>query len=158
MSGPALERIDRRAWLALALASSTSLTVGLAVTAVNIAFPAIERDFAGASRSTLSWGLTGYSITLASLLLMGGRLADQFGRRRVFRLGTAVFVLSSLALAVAPTPAAFVAGRLGQAVGAAFASPASLTLVLSRFPVSRRTTAVGTLSVNALALRYTSAL
>jgi hypothetical protein len=64
---PGGDRLDGRAWLALGLASSTSLVVGLAVTAVNVAFTSIERDFAGADRSSLTWGLTGHSIGLAWL-------------------------------------------------------------------------------------------
>ncbi|MFM2069781.1 MAG: hypothetical protein RLZZ623_44 [Actinomycetota bacterium] len=139
---PVNERVERQAWYALVLASSTWMIVGLAVTAVNVAFPAIEHDFAGASRSTLSWGLTGYSITLATLMLVGGRLADHLGRRRIFRTGLAVFIVASLALALAPSAWVFVAARLGQAVGAALSGPASLTLVIEKFPASRRLSAI----------------
>jgi EmrB/QacA subfamily drug resistance transporter len=136
--------VTTAAWRALGLASSTSMVVGIAVTAVNVAFPAIEHDFAGTSRSTLSWGLTGYNITLAALMLIGGRLADHVGRRRIFRLGLVVFLVASLALAAAPVAWVFVAARLGQAVGAAMAGPASLTLVIECFPPSRRLTAIAT--------------
>ena len=111
---------------------------------MNLAFPAIERDFAGTSRSTLSWGLTGYSITLASLMLVGGRLADRLGRRRIFRFGVALFTVGSVALALAPSAWVFVAARVTQGVGAAFSSPASLALVLPLFPASRRVTAIAT--------------
>ncbi|MEX0848337.1 MAG: MFS transporter [Ilumatobacteraceae bacterium] len=138
------EHVETEAWWALVLASATSMVVGIAVTAVNVVFPAIERDFAGASRSTLSWGITGYSIALASLMLIGGRLADRLGRRRVFRVGVAIFVIASLILALSPTAWVFVAARLGQAVGAALSGPASLSLVLERFPTSRRLSAIAT--------------
>lgn len=120
------------------------MVVGIAVTAVNVAFPAIEHDFAGASRSSLSWGITGYSITLASLMLLGGRLADHLGRRRIYRMGVAVFVVASLAVALAPVAGVFVVARLGQAVGAALSAPASLTLVIETFPSSRRVSAIAT--------------
>ena len=120
---PLKEHVETEAWWALVLASATSMVVGIAVTAVNVVFPAIERDFAGASRSTLSWGITGYSIALASLMLIGGRLADRLGRRRIFRIGVAVFVVASLVLALSPTAWVFVAARLGQAVGAALSGP-----------------------------------
>lgn len=143
-AGPPKEHVDTGAWWALVLASATSMVVGIAVTAVNVVFPAIERDFDGASRSTLSWGITGYSIALASLVLIGGRLADRLGRRRMFRTGVAVFVAASLVLALSPTAWVFVAARLGQAVGAALSSPASLSLVLERFPTSRRLSAIAT--------------
>jgi EmrB/QacA subfamily drug resistance transporter len=144
LNRPADEMVERRAWLALVLASSTSMVVGLAVTAVNVSFPAIERDFADASRSTLSWGLTGYSITLASLMLVGGRLADHLGRRMIYRSGVAVFIVASLALAVAPNALVFVCARFGQAIGAALAGPASLALILELFPDARRLSAVST--------------
>ncbi len=120
------------------------MVVGMAVTAVNVVFPAIEAEFSGASRTALSWGITGYSIALASLMLLGGRLADRAGRRRIFVTGVAVFCVASLALALAPTAWVFVAARLGQAVGAAMASPASLSLVLEQFPASRRPSAIAT--------------
>lgn len=140
------EEVERRAWFALVLAASTSLVIGLAVTAVNVAFPAIEKDFAGADRSTLAWGITGYSIGLASLLLLGGRLADHVGRRRVFSTGVSIFIIASLFLALAPNAWCFVGARLGQAVGAALLGPASLSLVLEGFPASRRLSAIATWS------------
>ena len=63
---PVREPVDTRAWWGLTLASATSMVVGMAVTAVNVVFPEIEAEFDGASRTTLSWGITGYSIALAS--------------------------------------------------------------------------------------------
>lgn len=144
IAGRGVERVDRQAWIALVIAASTSLVVGLGVTAVNIAFPAIEQDFAGASRSTLAWGLTGYSITLASLVVVGGRLADRLGRRRIYVIGVSIFSVSSVALALAPNAWVFVAARIAQGVGAAFSSPASLAMVLPLFPLSRRVTAIAT--------------
>lgn len=138
------DTVSRRAWWGLVLASTTSMVVSLAVTAMNLAFPAIERDFAGTSRSTLSWSITGYSITVASLMLAGGRLADRTGRRRVFRAGIGVFMVGSLALALAPNAWFLLGSRITQAVGAALLAPASLTLVLPMFPPARRMTAIAT--------------
>jgi len=138
------EAIPPAAWIALAVASSMGLVVGLAVTAMNIALPAIERDFDGASRSTLSWGITGYNISVASLMLLGGRLGDRMGRRRLFRGGVAVFSIASVALAAAPTPLLFVTARVGQGVGAAMLSPAALALILPLFPAGRQITAIAT--------------
>lgn len=143
---PVREAVAARAWWGLTLASATSMVVGMAVTAVNVVFPEIEAEFAGASRTTLSWGITGYSIALASLMLLGGRLADRVGRRRIFVVGVAVFCIASTALALAPAAWVFVAARIGQAVGAAMASPSSLSLVLEQFPVSRRPSAIATWS------------
>jgi EmrB/QacA subfamily drug resistance transporter len=144
LNRPASETVERRAWQALVLASSTSMVVGLTVTAVNVSFPAIEHSFSDASRSTLSWGLTGYSIALASLMLVGGRLADHLGRRMIYRTGVATFIVASLALAVSPNTFVFVGSRFGQAVGAALAGPASLALILEVFPDGRRLSAVST--------------
>ncbi len=141
---PVSEPVAARAWWALTLASATTMVVGMAVTAVNVVFPAIEAEFAGSSRSALSWGITGYSIALSSLILLGGRLADRVGRRRIFVIGVAVFCVASTALALAPAAWVFVAARLGQAVGAAMASPASLSLVLEQFPASRQPSAIAT--------------
>jgi EmrB/QacA subfamily drug resistance transporter len=141
---PVREHVEARAWWGLVLASATAMVVGMAVTAVNVVFPAIEAEFDGASRTGLSWGITGYSIALASLMLLGGRLADRLGRRRVFVAGVGVFCVASLVLALAPTAWVFVAARLGQAVGAAMASPSSLSLVLEQFPSSRRPSAIAT--------------
>lgn len=141
---PVREPVDTRAWWGLTLASATSMVVGMAVTAVNVVFPEIEAEFDGASRTTLSWGITGYSIALASLMLLGGRLADRVGRRRIFVTGVAVFCVASTALALAPAAWVFVAARLGQAVGASMATPSSLSLVLEQFPVSRRPSAIAT--------------
>lgn len=143
---PARDTVAARAWWGLVLASATSMVVGIAVTAVNVVLPAIEAEFAGSSRSTLSWGITGYSIALASFMLLGGRLADRVGRRRIFVIGVGVFCVASTLLALAPAAWVFVAARLGQAIGAAMASPSSLSLVLEQFPVSRRPSAIATWS------------
>ena len=142
-SPPSADVISRAAWVALVVAGSMSLVVGLAVTAMNIALPSIERDFHGTSRATLSWGITGYSITVASLILVGGRLADRIGRRRVFRAGVALFTVASICLALAPTAWVFLGSRVGQGVGAAMLSPSALTLVLPLFPAARQMTAIG---------------
>ena len=111
--------IERAAWIALVLAASMSLVVGLGVTAMNLALPSIEHDFRGTSRSTLSWGITGYSITVASLILVGGRLADRLGRRRIFRTGVALFTIASACVAAAPSAWVFLGARIGQGIGAA---------------------------------------
>lgn len=133
---------SRRAWLALALAGSSWMVISLSVTSVNVAFPAIERSFSGASRSTLAWGITGYSIALSSLMLLGGRLADHVGRRRIFTIGLVVFSGASIGLASAPGPWWFVAGRIAQAAGAAMCGPSSLSLAIEMFPPARRPSAV----------------
>ena len=69
---------------------------------VNIAFPDIQRDFAGADLAGLSWVLNGYAIVLAALLVPAGRLADLYGRKRTFTAGLALFTIASAACAIAP--------------------------------------------------------
>src|SRR5262249_56440734 len=85
-------------------------------TIVNVAVPAIGREF-HASTSSLQWILSGYLLTLASLILLGGSLGDRLGRRRVFVLGTGVFTVASLLCAIAPTVETLIAARLIQGVG-----------------------------------------
>ena len=85
---------------------------------VNVALPSIQQGL-GAGESAIEWIVAGYGIGTAVLLVTGGRLGDQFGRRRVFALGMALFVVTSAACALAPDPAVLVAARVAQGVGAA---------------------------------------
>ncbi len=110
---------------------------------VNIAFPAIQRDFAGTTLSSLSWVLNAYTIAFAALLVPAGRWADRAGRKRAFLGGLALFSLASAACAAAPSVTALVAARIVQAIGAAFLIPTSLGLLLPEYPVHKRGAAVG---------------
>lgn len=139
-----LEAVPRRAWLALATVASAFMLTSINVTGTNIAFPSIERTFADTPRSTLVWALSGYSIVLASFMVMGGRLADRLGRRKVFVTGVLIFLAGSLLCAAAPIASLFIAGRVVQGFGGALLVPSSLALVLPDFPASRRTSAVAT--------------
>src|SRR5213075_3410892 len=86
---------------------------------VNIAFPDIERDFAGTSLASLSWILNAYAIVFAALLVPAGRTADRLGRKRSFVAGLSLFTLASALCAAAPSVELLVAARVLQAVGAA---------------------------------------
>lgn len=127
------QRLDRK-WKVLLLVSVGSFMAFLDSTVVTIAFPAIEADFASASRETISWVLDAYFITFAALLVLAGRLADQFGRRRLFLAGLLVFSLASLICAVAPSAGVLIAGRIVQAAGAAMVVPAAQGILLSELP------------------------
>lgn len=105
---------------------------------VNIAFPDIQRDFAGTALSELSWVLNGYAVVFAALLVPSGRLADLYGRKRGFAVGMALFVLASAACAAAPSAPALIAGRILQGAGAAILTPSSLAMVLPAFAPQRR--------------------
>ncbi len=139
-----LEAVPRRTWWALAVVASAFMLTSINVTGTNIAFPSIEQDFSSTPRTTLAWALSGYSISLASFMVLGGRLADQLGRRRIFNLGVLVFLAGSLLCAAAPLAELFIAGRVVQGLGGALMVPSSLALVLPLFPASRRTSAVAT--------------
>jgi EmrB/QacA subfamily drug resistance transporter len=110
---------------------------------VNIAFPDMERDFAGTSLAGLSWVLNAYAIVFAALLVPAGRWADRVGRKRAFLGGLALFTVASAACAAAPSAGALVAARVVQAAGAALLMPASLGLLLPEFPPEKRGLAIG---------------
>jgi EmrB/QacA subfamily drug resistance transporter len=134
--------ISRQAWLALGVATLVSFLVVVDVSVVNVAFPTIRADL-GATETALSWIVSGYNIGVAAFLLLGGRLADSLGRKKVFLPGVALFMVGSLLCGVAPSAAFLIAARVVQAIGGAVLMPASLALVLPEFPLSRRSTAVG---------------
>jgi len=134
--------IPTSAWKVLAVTGLGMFLVGLDVSIVSIAFPSLRSDFGGTTTSSLSWVLTAYSIVYAGLLIVSGRMADRIGRRRLFMAGLAVFVLGSVAVALAPSIELLVAMRGLQGVGAAMMTPSSMGLVLAAWPPQRRATAV----------------
>jgi EmrB/QacA subfamily drug resistance transporter len=110
---------------------------------VNIAFPDIQREFAGTSLADLSWILNAYAIVFAALLVPAGRISDRAGRKRGFLFGLSLFVAASALCAAAPSVELLVAARVLQAAGGAFMVPTSLGLLLPEFPPAQRATAVG---------------
>lgn len=113
---------------------------------VFVSFPLIEEAFADTSRSTLSWGLTGYSITVATLMVPAGWLSDRVGARRLFLVGVFLVGVGTLGVALAVAPWMFIAARIVQAVGSGIEIPAGTVLVLAIFPEGRRQTAMGSIS------------
>ena len=111
-------------------------------TVVNVALPVIGRDL-DASFTELQWVVTGYSLTLAAFILVGGSLGDRFGRRRVFQIGVVWFALSPLVCAVAPNPAVLIAARVLQGVGGALLTPGSLAMIQGAFVPEDRAPAIG---------------
>ncbi len=114
-------------------------------TVVGIALPTIGRDF-HASLGALQWVVTGYTLTLASLLLLGGSLGDHYGRRRIFSLGVVWFVVSSAACALAPGTAVLIGTRVLQGVGAALLTPGSLAILQASFDPDDRGRVIGSWS------------
>jgi EmrB/QacA subfamily drug resistance transporter len=129
--------------LVLAIVSLGIFMTVLDLFIVNIAFPNIQRDFAGSNLSSLSWILNGYAIVFAALLVPAGRIADRVGQKRVFIAGLTLFTIASALCAVAPGTAFLIVARLIQAAGAAAVTPTSLALLLTAMPAAKRTWALG---------------
>jgi EmrB/QacA subfamily drug resistance transporter len=123
---------DPRRWRALAVLGLIQFMLILDVTVVNVALPRIQHDL-GFSRPGLAWVVNGYVLMAGGLLLLGGRLADMFGRRRWFLAGVGVFAVASAVCGAAVTPAMLVASRFVQGAGEALAAPAALGLVALLF-------------------------
>ncbi len=136
---------------ALLVACGGSFLAFLDVTIANLALPAVGDDFNVADIADLSWIVTLYTVVFAALLAPAGRIADVVGRRRLFLVGMAVFVLGSLGAAVAPGLGVLLAARAVQGLGGALLLPASLALVLSAVPAPRRPAAIGLWSASASA-------
>ena len=127
----------------LALLCTAQFVDVLDVNAAVVALPSIARDF-GLGESELQWVVTAYVLVFAGCLLVSGRLADTYGRRRVFAVGLGVFTAASLACGLAPGAGVLVAARAVQGLGAALTAPAALALIVDAFPGDRRAVAVWT--------------
>ncbi len=143
---------ENRRWWTLGAMCFALFMMMLDNTVVNVALPSIQRDL-HASLSALEWTINAYTLTLAVLLVTGGRLGDIFGRRRLFLIGVIVFGLSSAVIGVSPNGGILVAFRAVQGVGAAFMMPATLSIITQAFPPEQRGMAIGTWAgVSAMAL------
>jgi EmrB/QacA subfamily drug resistance transporter len=143
---------ENRKWWTLGAVAFALFMIMLDNTVVNVALPSIQRSL-GASISELEWVVSAYALTFAVLLLSGGKLADMFGRRRIFLLGLAVFALASLLCGLAPDAHVLIAARAVQGVGAALMMPATLAIISATFPPKERGLAIGIWAgVSAMAL------
>lgn len=115
---------------------------GIDSTVVNVALPTIGRDL-GTDFAALQWTVTAYSLSLASLILLGGSLGDRFGRRRVFVIGVTWFATASLLCGLAPSAPLLIAARALQGVGGALLTPGSLAMIQSSFAPEDRGRAIG---------------
>ena len=143
----------RARWWALTAVSLATLMTYLDNNVVNVALPTIERSL-HLSVSGLEWIVSSYLLVLGGLLLVGGRVADVYGRRRMFLIGLVIFTLSSLAAGLAGSAGVLIAARAVQGLGAALVMPASLAIIAATFTNAReRTAAIGIWSaVGALGL------
>ena len=123
--------LERR-WWALALLCMTQFMVVLDASIVNIALPSIGEDV-GISQENLSWVVNGYVLTFGGFLLLGGRLADLLGRRRIFMSGLIVVAVASLYAGFAPSEGALIVARAAQGLGAAIIAPSALSIVTTIF-------------------------
>jgi EmrB/QacA subfamily drug resistance transporter len=123
---------DRRRWFALIVLCLGSLMIVLDTTIVNVALPSIREDL-GFSETSLAWVVNAYLLTFGGFLLLGGRLGDLFGHRRMFLSGITLFTLASLACGVATTQGFLVTARAVQGLGGAVASAVSLSLMMTLF-------------------------
>jgi EmrB/QacA subfamily drug resistance transporter len=127
----------------LAICCMSILIVGMDVTIVNVALPSIQRDL-HASVSSLQWTTAGYTVVLASLLMLGGSTADRVGRARVFKFGLALFTASSLACALAPGVGWLIAFRVVQGASGAMLNPVAMSIIRNAFEDPReRAHAIG---------------
>jgi len=143
---------EKRKWFTLAAVSFGLFMIMLDNTVVNVALPSIQRDL-GADLSSLQWIVAGYALTFAALMLIGGKVADAYGRRLVFVIGIAVFTSASLWCGLAGSENELIAARVLQGAGAALMNPATLSIIAATFPPQQRGTAIGIWAgVSALAL------
>src|ERR1700722_18792261 len=127
---------DPRRWRALIVLAMIQFMLVLDVTVVNVALPRIQQNL-GFSHSGLAWVVNGYVLMAGGFLLLGGRLADLLGRRRMFLVGVAIFAVASATCGAAISPGMLVASSFVQGLGEAFAAPASLGLIALLFPDPR---------------------
>lgn len=131
----------RGRWIVAATVLGSSLAM-LDGTIVNIALPAISRDL-GSGVAGLQWTVSGYTLTLASLILLGGALGDRLGRRKIFVFGTVWFAIASILCGLAPNIEVLVVARSVQGVGAALLTPGSLALISASIHPDDRGAAIG---------------
>jgi len=123
---------DPRRWWALAVIALAQFMVIMDTSIIGVALPDIQADL-GFSQSNLSWEFNAYVVALGGLLLLGGRLSDLFGARRIFSIGWVILLAGSVVAALAGTVGIELAGRAVQGVGAALIAPSALTLLMMLF-------------------------
>ncbi len=134
---------DPRRWISLAVVTMAVVIVALDTTVLNVAIPTILREF-DTTLPTLQWVITGYALTFASLLIIGGRLGDIFGHRRMFIIGAAMFGCGSLIAGLSQNVGMLVVGEaIIEGMGASLMMPATLAILSTSFVGRERATAFG---------------
>lgn len=138
-----MAKADNRRWIALTLLSLTQFVLVIDVSIVNVALSAIQ-DALEFSQANLQWILSAYTLTFGGLLLLGGRLGDLFGRRRLFLVGLVVFIVGSTLCGLAQSELMLILSRGLQGIGAAIISPVALSILTTTFAEgSERNKALG---------------
>jgi MFS transporter, DHA2 family, multidrug resistance protein len=137
-----MENAGARRWWILAAIVLATLAIGLDGTVLSVALPTLAGTL-HATTTQLQWFLAAYTLVLAAAVLPGGLLGDRFGRKRMLMIALVVFGLGSLACAYAGSPGAFIAARVVAGIGAAFATPMSLSVLAVVFDDRQRPRAVG---------------
>src|SRR5919107_2393027 len=134
---------DPRRWKALALLSLAQFLIIMDTSIIGVALPAIQQQF-GFSQSDLQWIFSAYVIVFGGLLLLGGRLSDIVGQRRIFVIGFAILTASSVLAGLAPNGTVLIAARALQGIGAALIAPSAMSIVMNLFTIpSERNKAMG---------------
>ena len=134
---------DPRRWKRLALLSLAQFLIIMDTSIIGVALPAIQQQF-GFSQSDLQWILSAYVIVFGALLLVGGRLSDIVGHRRIFIIGFAVLTAASILAALASSGTILIAARALQGIGAALIAPSALSMVMNLFTIpSERSKTMG---------------
>src|SRR5205823_10071738 len=123
---------NRNRWLALMVLCLGSFMIVLDTTIVNVALPSIRADL-GFTESSLAWVVNAYLLTFGGFLLLGGRLGDLYGHRRLFLIGISLFTVASVGCGLATTQALLVGARAVQGLGGAVVSAVGLSLMMSLF-------------------------
>jgi MFS family permease len=146
IQNPSLEAVEEPGWAPLAVLMGGTFLVILDFFIVNVALPSMQRDL-HASDSGLEWVVAGYGLTFSSLLIASTRLGDQWGRRRMFSLGTGLFVAASAACGLAPSMELLIGARMLQGVSGAMVSPMVLALIGDVYAGPRMPRAIGVYSM-----------
>jgi MFS family permease len=143
---------DNRKWWTLAAVSFGLFMIMLDNTVVNVALPVMQASL-GLDYAQLEWIVTGYALTFGAFMLTGGKLADLYGRRRIFVVGLAIFTLASLGCGLAAGGRMLIFARVVQGLGAALMNPSTLSIITVAFPPRERGRAIGIwVSVSAFSL------
>jgi EmrB/QacA subfamily drug resistance transporter len=136
-------KIVPSAWHVFAIASIAIFMVSLDTTVLYAGFNNILRSFPASTAADLSWAMSGYSIVYAAMLIPAGAIADKYGRKKIFMLGSLLFITASFACGASPSVFWLIVARVFQSIGACLLTPAALALVLEAFPREKRMIVMG---------------